>query len=150
MTRKLYYLLVVLLLVIAGCKQEQSIESFTLQDFKKSGVVLPDGDPHIESTLGKTKETAAVVLLFKSNGTLYTKEDVADLQQYAEGKLKVETYWTDLANFYTVTKLPYATVDYVMGIPMNPTSQEVRYVLDPYRQEQIPYSEREKRAMERL
>lgn len=144
-----------LLLTLVGCTnaiQDSSIvqtqTGFTLYDFQAVGTVYNYDDSNVEKYLGKTKETAIVPLLFKEDGTLYTKDDVEDLKLYVEGKLHPITYFTDLTTFATVTKFPYATVDYVGGIGFD--EENPGYVLDPYREEQIPYTEKEKRFLEKM
>lgn len=142
------------LIFLTGCQKESDSrilsDNWTLESFQNVGQVYTDGDPAVKNSLGKTRDSAAVVLLFKDDGTLYTKEDVEAMQQYVDGKLSPKTYWTDLATFYAVTKLPYATVDYVMEIPISPESNEVRYVIDYLRQNQTPTNERASRVEKKL
>jgi uncharacterized protein YycO len=146
-------LLCVSVFFLSACSdQEDNVVSnessgFTLLDFQKVGKVYNYGDPDIEKNLGKTRETAAVPLLFTKKGTLYSQEEYArDFQSYTSGELKINTYWTDLKTFYTVTKLPYATAEYVG--PLGNTPENPGYVLDYLRKEQIPYQQRENKMLE--
>lgn len=146
-------LVAIALSVITGCQKQanDSPKVFTLEDFQKVGKVYEENDPNAQKNLGKTKETAAVPILFDKYGVLYSQEKYAqDFEEYVSGKLKIKTYWTDLQTFRNVTNFDYATIDYAVGIPLNPTTTEERYVLDPYRKDQMPYSEREKKAIQKI
>ena len=135
-----------LTIFIVGCeKNEVSKTTFTLSDFQAQGRVYEEGDSDIDIHLGKTKETALVWLVFKEDGTLYTKDDVEDLESWRDGKLQLKVYYTDQTTFYNVTKFWYATTGFVMWMWRGTTSLESVYVMDPLRQEQIPWDEREKR-----
>ena len=136
----------ILVVFVTGCqKDETSKTTFTLSDFQAQGRVYEEGDPDIDLNLGKTKETAIAPMLFKPDGTLYTKDDMEEMQLYTQGKLSPmsKLYFTDQTTFYNVTKFWYATVDYTMEIGD-------RYVLDPGRQEQIPWTERVERVRKKM
>lgn len=141
----------ILVVFVTGCqKDETSKTTFTLADFQAQGKVYESGDPAVELNLGKTKETAAVGLIFKPDGTLYTKDDKEALRSWRDGKISLKEYYTDQTTFYNVTKFWYATVDYVMELPVGATSSGVVYVMDPYREEQIPWNDRVERVYKKM
>lgn len=131
---------------IMGCQKDGiSKTTFTLSDFRAQGKVYEEGDPDIETHLGQTRETAMVPLIFKPDGTLYTKDDVEEIRPCLiwEVECDIENYfyYTDQSTFYNVTKFPYATEDYVINVWKGATSSEPYYIMDPYREKQMTEEE---------
>lgn len=120
-----------LFLAIAIISYNKNQQTFKLEDFKAVGTVYEENDPAIKENLGKTKEMALVPMNFKTDNTLYNIKDIKEFILIRDGKLPPpKTYYTDLNTFYKVTKLWYATPEYVLPASNGATDPTNYYVFD--------------------
>ena len=121
--------LVGMTLILVGCASKNE-DNITVQDFKAVGAVYDTKEAAIANNVWDTRETALAPLWFKSNGTMYNRNDFRTVEKIKKGELPVpQTYYTDLTTLNTVTHFWYTTPKDAVEIT-GATENEARYVLD--------------------
>lgn len=116
-------------LILVGCGTPKE-DNITIQDFKEVGAVYDTKEAAIANNVGDTRETALAPLWFKSNGTMYTRNDFRTVDKIRKGELPVpQTYYTDLTTLNTVTHFWYTTPEYAVYVT-GASENDAQYVLD--------------------